>query len=96
MLDGDFKTLEQAGSGLLARLPAACQLVCASFEEEHLDRPGFGVNQPEFLHAVLLVEIALVELLCRERLGGVTDDERRRCVRLQLLPDEQRHHAVLE
>src|ERR1035437_3648513 len=65
--DGDFEALEQAGAGTLAGMPAAHQLVGAGFQAEDFDRPGFGVNEPVFAHAVLLVEVALVNAVAPAR-----------------------------
>jgi hypothetical protein len=53
--------------GTLAGMPAAKQLVGAGLQVQHFNRFGFGVNEPILAHAVLLVEVALVNAVTPAR-----------------------------
>jgi hypothetical protein len=47
--------------------PAACQPELAGFQVQHFDSPRFRIDQPVFLHAVLLVKVALVDPIAPTR-----------------------------
>jgi hypothetical protein len=53
----DVETLQQPGLRLLAGMPSTGQPEFAVIEMERLNGLCFGVEEPLFLHAVLLVEI---------------------------------------
>ena len=56
-----FEAGEQLGAGGLARVGAHDEFVGAIVENEHVNRLGFGIDDPVFLYAVLFVKVAFFD-----------------------------------
>src|SRR6266550_6782996 len=65
----DVKTLEQPRFGAFAGMPATHELELAAGQMQDFHRERFGINQPILLHAVLFVEVALVNPVAPARVG---------------------------
>ena len=60
VVHADGKAREQSGRGYLPQSATHGQLVTAPFQAKHIGTRRLRVNDPVFLHAMLLVKVALL------------------------------------